>query len=78
MKTYQEIYREFLKDYITKHSPFRVNDTVVIRGFQSNQEFIVSTIEVDSDGEFYYKVTSPRSFSTIPRLFRHDAIEKVQ
>ena len=76
MKHYKETYQEFVRDYIKDHSPFQINDCVKVKSFQNSQEFNITMINVDADGEFVYQVTSPRSHSTLPMLFKKDGLAK--
>lgn len=75
MKEYQNLYREFIKDYIEKHSKYKLNDKVNILIYQSvSRHYVVSEINVGKNGEFIYSVTSPRSDSTFPKGFYEDEL----
>lgn len=77
MGQYQDSYKNFVKDYIKNHSPFQLNDLVLVKSFNSNQEFVVTKIVIDDEGEFNYQATSPRSHSTLPMLLRKENLKKV-
>lgn len=77
MEHYTKIYKEFIAEYIKNHSPFRLKELVRIVMFHSKNEYEITRIVVDSDGEFNYEVSSPRSHSTLPSLFKAKSLEKI-
>ena len=77
MEHYTKIYRDFIKEYIRDHSPFQLKDQVRVTTFHSKNEYQITKIVVDSIGEFNYEVTSPRTHSTLPNLFKAKNLEKV-
>jgi hypothetical protein len=77
MERYQDTYKNFIKEYTETHSPFRLNDLVLVKSFGSHQEFAITKIVIDSEGDFNYQATSPRSHSTLPMLFKKENLVKV-
>jgi hypothetical protein len=78
MEKHTRIYKEFIKEYIKSHSPLNLKEKVRIIMFHSSHEYEISKIVVDSEGEFNFEVTSPRTHSTLPNLFRAKDLEKIQ
>lgn len=76
MEDYKKIYRDFISEYIKDHSPFKIREQVRVRMFHSQKEYEITRIVVDSEGDFNYEVTSPRSYSTLPTLFKAKNLEK--
>lgn len=78
MNGYKEKYQDFIKRYIEDHSEFQKEDLVLIKNFHTNQEYKITKVEVDSNGDFQYEATSPRTHSILPMLFKSEALEKYQ
>jgi hypothetical protein len=72
---HKEEYRKFIINYLEKHSPFRLNDSVKIKTYNIDRPYQVTKITVSDDGEIYYNVTSPRSHATIPNNFKMNDLE---
>lgn len=77
MEHYTKIYNDFIREYIRDHSPFQLKDQVRVTTFHSKNEYEITKIVVDSAGEFNYEVTSPRTHSTLPNLFKAESLERV-
>jgi hypothetical protein len=73
---HKEEYRKLIINYLEKHSPFRLNDSVKIKTYNIDRPYQVTKITVSDDGEIYYNVTSPRSHATIPNNFKMNDLEK--
>ena len=73
---HKEEYRKLIINYLEKHSPFRLNDSVKIKTYNIDRPYQITKITVSDDGEIYYNVTSPRSHATIPNNFKMNDLEK--
>ena len=73
---HKQEYRQFIVSYLEKHSPFKMNDLVVVKSFNNDRPYQITKIIVSEDGEIYYNVTSPRTHSTIPNKFKMNDLEK--
>jgi hypothetical protein len=69
-------YRQLMVSYLEKHSPFKMNDLVVVKSFNNDRPYQITKIIVAEDGEIYYNVTSPRTHSTIPNQFKINDLQK--
>lgn len=77
MENYQLEYKNFMNDFINKYSPFKINDLVKVKVYNSNRPYKVTEIKIDeSSGEFKYYLQSPRSFASIPTPFKMIDLEK--
>lgn len=75
MKHHQVLYIEFIKKYIEQHSKYKLNDRVNVLTYKiSHKDYLISGIDIDENGEFIYRVTSPRSDSTFPKGFTEDEL----
>ena len=75
---HKQEYRNFIINYLEKHSPFKMNDMVKIKTYNNHdRSYQVTKIMVTDDGEIYYNVTSPRSHATIPNNFKMNDLEKL-
>ena len=74
---HKEEYRKFIINYLERYSPFKMNDMVKIKTYNSDRPYQITKIMVTDDGEIYYNVTSPRSHATIPNKFKMNDLEKL-
>lgn len=78
MKNHKEIYREFVSKMISEHSPLKINDNVEIVMFRSdNRPYLISDVTIRQDGEFLYRLSSPRTDSTLPIEYTYDQLRKI-
>jgi hypothetical protein len=76
---YKEEYMKFINDFISKNSPYKVNEFVIIKSFgPSKRPYQITKILVGDDGEIFYTVTSPRSHSTLPSRFKINDLERFE
>jgi len=73
---HKEEYRKFIINYLEKHSPFKINDSVKIKIYNNDKPYQVTKITVSEDGEIYFNITSPRSHATMPNNFKMNDLEK--
>lgn len=77
MENYQSEYKNFIKDYLNKYSPFKLNEMVIVKVYNTNRPYEVTEIKIDeSTGDFKYYLQSPRSFASIPTPFKMTDLEK--
>jgi len=76
---YKKEYMQFIQDFISKNSPFKVNDFVIVKSFgPSKRPYQITKILVGDDGEIFYNLISPRSHSTLPSKFRINDLERFE
>lgn len=74
--TPQEEFLNFISQYIDKYSPFKVNQQVLVKNFNtSNRPYLITKINVSPEGELFYVLISPRSFSTLPNKFKINELD---
>lgn len=74
--TPQEEYKEFINQFIERHSPFEINQLVLVKSFNTvNRPYTISKISLNQDGELFYTLISPRSYSTLPNKFKINDLE---
>lgn len=74
---HKEEYRNLIINYLEKHSPFKINDSVKIKIYNNDKPYQVTKITVSDDGEIYFNITSPRSHATMPNNFKMKDLEKL-
>ncbi len=76
---YKKEYIQLIQDFLTRNSPFKVNDFVIIKSFgPAKRPYQITKILIGDDGEIFYSVTSPRSHSTIPSRFKISDLDKYE
>lgn len=73
---YKEEFKQFIKNYLDKYSPFKMGDLVTVNIFASRRPYEITRISVTENGEIIYYVTSPRSFETLPNRFKMNELTK--
>jgi len=72
---HKEEFRQFIKQFIEKHSPFKLKQMVTVNFYSVNRPYEVTKISVSEDGDIMYQITSPRSHETIPKIFKMSELQ---
>lgn len=76
---YKKEYIQLIQDFLTRNSPFKVNEFVTIKSFgPSKRPYQITKIMVGDDGEILYTIISPRSHSTLPSRFKISDLDKYE
>jgi hypothetical protein len=71
----QEEFRQFVKHFIEKHSPYKLRDMVTVVFYSLKRPYEITRISLSEDGEIMYHLTSPRSHESLPKSFKISELE---